>query len=109
MKRKEKTANAVETGTAKRMGRSPMTQEEKEAAAKLRSEMKEKADYLKPEFILQYQGIDLDMRELAEKAKDDFHSEKKRALVTDLKLYIKPEERMAYYVINESHEGKIPF
>ena len=66
----------------KRPGRKPMTPEEKAAAAKARAE---------------------------EKAKADFHAAKKRTLVTGLKLYIKPEEHIAYYVINGEHEGKISF
>ena len=49
------------------------------------------------------------MTALAEAAKADFHSVKKRTLVTDLKLYIKPEEQSAYYVINGDYTGKIPF
>lgn len=49
------------------------------------------------------------MADLVEAAKADFHTAKKRALITDLKLYIKPEERTAYYVINETYHGKVPF
>ena len=49
------------------------------------------------------------MAALVEAAKADFHKEKKRTLITALKLYVKPEEHMAYYVINGSHEGKIPY
>ena len=90
-------------------GRKPMTPEEKEAAAKVRAAEKEKANNLKPEFVLQYQGVEVDMANLAEKAKADFHATKKRKLVMELKLYIKPEEHTAYYVINGIHEGKIPF
>ena len=58
---------------------------------------------------IQYQGAEVDLTALAEAAKADFRSEKKRTLITELKLYIKPEERMAYYVVNGSHEGKISF
>ena len=50
----------------------------------------------------------MDVSALVEAAKTAFHSQKKRTLVTDLKLYMKPEERAAYYVINEKFEGKIP-
>ena len=39
--------------------------------------------------------------------KADFRSSKKRTLNTDLKLYVKPEDSMAYYVINGTFEGKI--
>ena len=93
----------------KRPGRKPMSPEEKAAAEKVRAAEKAKAANLKPEFVIQYQGSDIDLGALAESAKADFHTAKKRTLVTGLKLYIKPEERTAYYVVNEKHEGKILF
>ena len=93
----------------KKPGRQPMSAKEKEAAAKLRAAEKEKAANMKPEIILQYQGGETDVAALVEAAKADFHSVKKRTLVTALKLYIKPEEHIAYYVINGEHEGKISF
>ena len=70
---------------------------------------KEKASSLKPELIVQYQGSEIDLDKLVEAAKADFHAEKKRTLITGLKLYIKPDENMAYYVVNEKFQGKIPF
>ena len=91
----------------KKPGRQPMSAKEKEAAAKLRAAEKEKAVNMKPEFVLQYQGIETDMAALVEAATADFHSTKKRTLVTSLKLYIKPEENAAYYVINGDYNGKI--
>lgn len=90
-------------------GRQPMSAEEKEAAAKVRAEEKEKAANLKPALIIQYQDSEVDMAVLVEAAKADFHKTKKRTLVTALTLYVKPEERTAYYVINESYEGKVPY
>lgn len=91
----------------KKPGRKPMSAEEKAAAAELRAEEKKKAENLKPEIVLQYQGGETDVAALVEAAKADFHSVKKRTLVTALKLYIKPEEGAAYYVINEDYNGKI--
>ena len=91
----------------KRLGRKPMTPEEKAAAAEARAAEKAKADNLKPEIIVQYQGSDIALDALVDAAKADFHTSKKRTLVTALKLYVKPEESMAYYVINEQYEGKI--
>ncbi len=91
----------------KKPGRQPMSAKEKEAAAKLRAAEKEKAANMKPEIILQYQGGETDVTALVEAAKADFHSTKKRTLITALKLYVKPEEGAAYYVINEEHNGKI--
>ena len=93
----------------KRPGRKPMTPEEKAAAAAARAEEKDKANNLTPELFIQYQGDQTDVNALIEAAKADFHAAKKRTLVTDLKLYVKPEERTAYYVINGKFEGKITF
>ena len=91
----------------RRGGRKPMTAEEKEAAAKLRAEEKAKADNLKPEFVLQFQEKEINLDELAEAAKAAFKAEKKRTLVTDLKIYLKPEEHAVYYVVNGGFSGKL--
>lgn len=86
-----------------------MTAEKRAAAARARAESKAKADSLKSVFILQYQGSDVDLSALAEAAKVNFKQVKKRTPITDLKLYFKPEEHMAYYVINEKYNGSISY
>ena len=90
-------------------GRKAMSPEEKEAAAKARALEKEKAQNMRPEIFVQYQGGEISMEALVEAAKENFHEGKKRTLITSLKVYVKPEERTAYYVVNETFEGKIPF
>lgn len=106
----EKTASELTAPTQKkRPGRKPMTQEEKATAAKARAESKAKADNLKPTFIVQFQGSEIDLDTLAEAAKADFRQVKKRTPVTDLKLYVKPEEHIAYYVINEKYNGSVSY
>jgi len=105
----KKTACTEMPEVRRKPGRKPMTLEEREAAAKLRAEEKEKAAHLTPELFLQYQDSETDMSALVEAAKANFHKTKKRTLVTDLKLYVKPEEHSAYYVINGSYTGKISF
>ena len=84
-----------------------MTSEEKEAAAQVRAAEKAKADNLKPAYVLQYQDTEISLDDLAESAKAAFRAEKKRTLVTDLKIYVKPEERAAYYVVNGTFSGKL--
>lgn len=107
---KEKTVNtAAEPAVKKKGGRKPMTAEEKAAAAKARAESKAKADSLKPTVIVQFQGSEVELDALAEAAKADFHQAKKRTPITDLKLYVKPEERMAYYVVNEKFNGSVSY
>lgn len=105
----EKVPRADNPIVKRKPGRQPMTAEEKEAAAKTRAEEKEKAAHLKPEIVVQYQGGEVAMSTLVEAVKADFHKEKKRTLVTELKLYIKPEEHMVYYVVNDNYTGKIPY
>lgn len=107
---KEKTIGAAAEPAAKRKGgRKPMTPEEKAASAKARAESKAKADSLKPTVVVQFQGSEVDLDALVEAAKADFRQTKKRTPITDLKLYVKPEERMAYYVVNEKHNGSIAY
>lgn len=105
----EKVPQADDPIAKRKPGRRPMTTEEKEAAAKARAEEKDKAAHLKPEIIVQYQGGDVNMSTLVEAAKADFHKTKKRILITGLTLYVKPEEHMVYYVVNENYEGKVPY
>ena len=50
-----------------------------------------------------------DVDALTEAAKADFRQVKKRTPITDLKLYIKPEERVAYYVVNEKYNGSVSY
>ena len=107
--KEELTTKDGDAKEKKKPGRKPMTPEEKALAAKARAAEKEKADSLKPELFMQYQGGEIDISVLAESAKADFRAAKKRTLITGLKLYIKPEERAAYYVVNEKYEGKITF
>ena len=107
---KEKTVNtAAEPAVKKKGGRKPMTAEEKAAAAKIRADVKAKADSLKPVCIMQFQGSDIDLSDLVDAAKAGFRKEKKRTPIIDLKLYVKPEERTAYYVVNEKHTGSISY
>lgn len=110
MNRKSKATDVdANQQSKKKPGRKPMTAAEKEAAAKARAAEKAKAENLKPTVIVQFQGNDVDMAALVEAAKADFHQAKKRALVTDMKLYVKPEERTAYYVINGEYTGSVSY
>ena len=93
----------------RRRGRKPMTEEEKAEAAKKRAQKKRAAGEMKPEVYVQLGETQANVEELVEAAKADFRSVKKRTRVTDLKLYIKPEEQTAYYVINETASGKVTY
>lgn len=109
MDEEKKVSETTEQAPKKRGGRKPMTAEEKAAAAKARAESKAKADNLKPTVVVQFQDSEVDLDALVEAAKADFHQAKKRTLITDLKLYVKPEERTAYYVVNEKYTGSVAY
>lgn len=97
------------TKERKKPGPKPMTPAEKEAAKKRRAAEKKKAENLTPGIVLQYQNAEIDVMALVEAAKTDFKAQHKRTLITDLKLYLKPEDSAAYYVINGSNDGKVDF
>ena len=108
-RKKKQDTLPEEPAVKKKPGRQPLTEDQKAAAAKARAEEKAKADNLKPEIFVQFQDSETTVDALVELAKADFHQIKKRTLITAMKLYIKPDEHMAYYVINGSHEGKISY
>lgn len=109
MDKEKATAAAVESKVKKKAVRKPFTAEEKAAAAKARTESKARADNLKPTVFVQFRDSEVDLDALVEAAKADFRQAKKRTLITDLKLYVKPEERTAYYVVNEKYSGSVAY
>ena len=62
-----------------------------------------------PVVYVQYQGAEENVEDLVAAAKAAFAAEHSRTKVADLKLYIKPEERAAYYVVNEKFAGRVDF
>ena len=83
--------------------------DELDEKAKARAETKKKAADMTPTLTMQYCGRDIDVKALVQAAKDDFKANHKRTLLTELNLYLKPEESTLYYVANGSTEGKIEF
>ncbi len=61
------------------------------------------------EVILQYRGMQVNVEALLADAKADWiaagHKEKD---YISCRLYLKPEDRRAYYVINDTYEGNVP-
>ena len=63
----------------------------------------------KPLVYLQYQGRETAVDTLVDAVKAAFQEEHKSAVLTKMRLYVKPEEETAYYVINEMFYGKVSF
>ena len=58
---------------------------------------------------VQYQGGEESVAELTERVKSAFKAEHKRTAIEQINIYIKPEERAAYYVVNERFSGKVDY
>lgn len=82
----------------------------KKAAAKKTTAAKteEKKVEKKDEVFVQFAGEEYSVDEVMDKAKAAYVAEGHRAAaIKSVRLYIKPEERKAYYVINEKAAGSI--
>ncbi len=78
----------------------------KKAEKALKETSRRAAAALSPELYVQWAGQEVSCAEVLEKAKADFKAQYKGA-VRSCKIYIKPEDGMAYYVIS-GKEGKVP-
>ena len=106
----DKTTEQEQTAVRKRRpGRKPMTPEQREAAAKEREEKMAQAANMTPVVYVQYQDTECDVAAIIAAAKDQFRQTRKRTLITDMKVYIKPEERAAYFVVNDTFDGKVEY
>ena len=105
----QEVAQETVSGKKPRKPRRKMTPEEREESARKRAERKAQAESMKPVVYVQFEGAEAVIDDLIEAAKADFRKEKKRAQIIEFKLYVKPEERAAYYVINGAYDGKIEY
>lgn len=63
-----------------------------------------------PTVVLQYMGTDVTAKELSDRAQEAWIAEgHKKSELKELVLYVKPEERTAYYVVNGVDTGSIGF
>ena len=82
----------------------------KKAAKKAKAATKAKKEKqpAKTEIIVQYQQNAANLGELEDKVKKQFVAEGHRAgCIKTLNIYVKPEEYMAYYVINDKFFGSV--
>ena len=107
---KKDTTKAIETRAAVLQEAEPAAEEKKprarKASAKTATTAKTAA---KCELYLQFAGKEYSEKELMKKVKDVWTKELKHKVseLKDVKLYLKPEESAAYYVINKDTTGRI--
>lgn len=104
-----KGAEAQEAGTEdapKKRGTRKKAKEEEKPEAK--PSAKKPKEELRPEVCVQFEGQEASLDDIVQRVKDQHIAEGHRAgNIKNLRLYIKPEERAAYYVINEKHDGRV--
>ena len=57
--------------------------------------------------VVQFAGDEYKVDEVIANAEAAFKAENKRKAIKDIKVYIKPEDHAAYYVVNNEYAGKI--
>ena len=78
----------------------------KKAAAKKTAKAEKKE--LVPEVFVQFDGNEDVVANVIERAKEAFTADGHRASsIKSLKVYLKPEEYAAYYVVNDTYAGKV--
>lgn len=78
----------------------------KETAKKAETAVK-KAVAPKETVYVQFAGSEVDVKALVDAAKAEFKANNTNAKIADLKVYVKPEEHAAYYVVNGDVNGKV--
>ena len=67
-----------------------------------------KAAAADPEVYVQYQGNESNLAVITERIKKQYVEEgHKESDIKSLKIYLKPEDASAYYVINDNNSGKV--
>lgn len=83
----------------------PAPAKEEPKSSGYRSEM----DGVEVDFELQYRDRETDMKDIAKRVTEDYVKRGNDASRIGLiQVYLKPTDYTAYYVINNSYEGKIP-
>ena len=100
-----KKAKKAET-TVKAAAKTTAKKATKKAAAKKTAKAEKKE--LVPEVFVQFDGNEDVVANVIERAKEAFTADGHRASsIKSLKVYLKPEEYAAYYVINDTYAGKV--
>ena len=90
----------------------PYVREAREKAEPVFDEVKTRAAKVteKTEVFLQYGDYEMRVEDIVERAREDYYARGgDRHSLKVLRLYLKPEDRTAYYVANNDETGKVGF
>lgn len=104
----KKKQNVVETKEVAKTAVETKAVEEKAVEAVEKKAVKKSTKSAAIQVIYQFEGREVTEKELIAKVKEIWTSKGNKIKdITSLNIYIKPEEEMAYYVINDMENGKI--
>lgn len=103
--RKPKAEAAAEKAPRRKRKAKEEPAKEKPVIAPLRRSKVDIPDALG--LYVQYQGGEINMANIAKVAKAEFKAVTKKSRISSLKIYLKPEEYVAYYVINDDFQGQV--
>ena len=111
MKATEKKADTVAADAGKaagERGKKNTTKTGKERKTTRGAKKKAAKEEVKPEVYVQYQGNEATIADVIAKAQAEFVAAGHRvSTIRDLRIYLKPEEFAAYYVINQKFAGRV--
>lgn len=104
----EKIQKVEETVKAKKVEKVEKKAEKAEKKVEKKAAAKPAAAQKVEEVVIQFGGSEWTVAQLKQAAQDAYVAEGHRAsTIKKLTVYVKPEERMAYYVINDKITGSV--
>ena len=104
-KKKAATATKKAATTAKKAA-TTAKKTAKTTASKAKATVETATASVKTTAIVQFEGEDRKVDDVIKRAIADFHSKSKNTL-KEIKVYIKPEDRSAYYVANGNYADRV--
>ena len=66
--------------------------------------------FVDQQVFVQYKGKEVLVKDIEKQAEEQYVNDGNKAgVLKEIKIYIKPEDNAAYYVINDSYSGKVSF
>ena len=105
----EKTVKPVEAVTAPAKTAKPaeVKAAKQETAAPAKTVKATKPAETKVEVYLQFGDREVRVDEVAKAAQEDFRGREEQSEMETVRLYLKPEDCAAYYVVNGAYNGKV--
>ena len=103
----EASQKATESSKKVAQATKKAAQNVKKSSARAVKNATEKKTEIKKSVAVQFNGNEYKVEDILSRAEEAYKSENKRKPIKELKVYIKPEDNAAYYVVNNDYAGKV--